>query len=70
MSTSDIVTNFSNGKLSETDIDMLKTSNPTKYSEVKTAIDKKQALQKFNDKLYGKQETSTALADSKVTEVA
>lgn len=46
--------------ITDTDLETLKVTNPTKYGEVQTAIENKKALQAFKDELYG---TKTDLVD-------
>lgn len=56
--------------ITDTDLESLKISNPTKYAEVQTAIENKKALQSFKDELYGISTTADWLADTTVTETA
>lgn len=64
--TQDIVDGFNNSTISSTDLESLKLTNPTKYADVQTGIEGKKAFNNFKDMLYGKEETTTVLADTTV----
>lgn len=60
----DIMTWYTNGTITATDLESLRSSNPTKYAEVQTAIENKKELKKFQEELYGVKESTIWVADT------
>lgn len=60
----DIMEWYTSGTITATDLESLKSSNPSKYAEVQTAIENKKALKKFQEELYGVQESTNGIVDT------
>lgn len=69
--TEDISNGYSAGTITDNDLENLKLNNPAKYTEIKTYLDKKKALDTYKWELYGDEnKTTPPKVDTNVTPTA